>query len=218
MAAKKIAVVLSGCGYKDGSEITEAVSALISLGQHGAQYQCFAPDLEADATHHLDDSSLPPRNLLTESARICRGEIQKIDALKATDFDGLLLPGGFGAALHLSDWAHKGSSAQVLPQMQSLISDFYDQQKPIGAMCIAPTLVAKVLGSHGVAVTIGNDPATAKEIEKTGAQHETCEVDDYITDREHRVITTPAYMYGEAPAHKVFKGISGMVSELVEMA
>lgn len=216
---KKIAVVLSGCGHKDGAEITEAVSTLIAIAQTGAQYQIFAPNHEFEPTNHLTShpSSERNRNCLVEAARIARGHIHDLKDLKETQFDALVIPGGFGVALHLSNWGQKGAQCHVNQDLERAIRAFHQASKPIGAICIAPTLVAKVLGNEGVSVTIGNNKEVAQEINKTGAQHVDCPVDDYITDRLHKVITTPAYMYDTQP-DKVFKGISGLVKELVEMA
>lgn len=216
---KKIAVVLSGCGYLDGSEITESVSLLISLHQAGAEVQCFAPEISFPVVDHIaQKNSGEKRSVLTEAARIARGQIQDITKLEEKNFDAVAFPGGFGAAKNLCNWAEKGSACEVNPQVQKVILDFYNASKPIGAICIAPVLLAKVLGAKKVTVTIGNDPETAAEIAKTGAIHEECPVDDYITDREHKVVTTPAYMYGEAKPHEVFKGIFGLAHELVEWA
>ena len=119
--------------------------------------------------------------------------------------------------MNLSDWGKVGSKAKVLPEVERVIREFHAASKPIGAICIAPTLVAKVLGSEGVTVTIGDDPETALEIERTGAHHVRCAVTDYVSDRDHKVLTTPAYMY-EARPHEVFKSIRKMMAELVEMA
>lgn len=214
---KKIAVVLSGCGFKDGAEITESVSTLISLAQQGAQYQVFAPADNFTPTNHLSDEPQPSRNIMEEAARIARGEVKNLKYLKAKDFDGIAFPGGYGAALHLCDWAKKGSQCSVHPEAQRVLEEFYNENKPIAAICIAPALVAKVLGKNGVSLTIGNDADTAAEIEKTGAHHVECRVDDYVTDRENKVISTPAYMYHAKP-NEVFKGISAAIKELVEMA
>jgi enhancing lycopene biosynthesis protein 2 len=197
---KKIAVLLSGCGYQDGSEITEAVSALICLSQTNAQVTCFAP-----------------QNKIEEANKISRGTTKDLSTLLASDFDGLLMPGGFGAAKHLSDWASLGAKCTVLPDVERVLKSFYDEQKPIAAICIAPAVVARVLGKKGIAVTIGNDPETAAEIAKTGAIHENCPVTEYVSDRDHRILTTPAYMYEAQPAD-VFTGISKMVREFVEIA
>lgn len=213
-----MAVVLSGSGFKDGSEITEAVSTLIALSESGAKTQCFAPVLEIPATAHTDlNVGLGSRNVFEESGRIARGQVRDLRELRASDFEAVVFPGGYGAALHLCDWARRGSQATVLPDVQRVIREFHQAAKPIGAICIAPVIVAKVLGAEGVTVTIGKDLETAREVEKTGARHIDCEVTEYISDREHRVLTTPAYMF-EAQPHEVFAGVRKMVRELVEMA
>ena len=216
---RKIAVVLSGCGNKDGAEITEAVSLIVALSEAGAKVQFFAPNLEITPKNFLTNSALPEkRNLMVEASRITRGEISDLKDLDAKSFDGVAFPGGFGAALHLCNWAEKGADCQVLPDLERVIREFHSQSKPIAAICIAPVLVAKVLGSKHPTLTLGNDPATKLEVEKTGAIHEDCPVTDYITDREHKIITTPAYMYDEAKPHQIFRGIFGLVKEFIEMA
>lgn len=216
---KKVAVVLAGCGNKDGAEITEAVSLLIALSQNGAEYMCFAPSVEFEALNFTNDQAMgQKRNVLTEAARIARGNIQDLKNLDVKKYDALAFVGGFGAAKNLSDWAFKGSKCTVLPEVEKYIKAFHQETKPIAAICIAPVLLAKVLGSERVTVTLGDDKETIAEVLKTGAQHEVCPVDDYVTDRETKVITTPAYMYGNAKPHEIFKGISGLAKELVEMA
>lgn len=216
---KKVAVVLSGCGHLDGSEITESVSLLIALYQAGADVSCFAPDIEVPVTNHVDGKTLnEKRHVLNEAARICRGRIQSLQKLATKDFDAVVFPGGYGAAKNLSNWAEKGAQCEVLPEVKRVILEFHEASKPIGAICIAPALLAKVLGDKKITVTIGEDKNTAAEIQKTGAIHEDCPVDDYITDRESKIVTTPAYMYDEAQPHEVFKGIFGLAHELVEWA
>jgi enhancing lycopene biosynthesis protein 2 len=216
---KKIAVVLSGSGYLDGSEITEAVSLLIALNQAGAEVSCFAPEVELSVVNHISNQgSEEKRSVLAESARIARGHVKNITELHEKDFDGIAFPGGYGAAKNLCNWAEKGSKCDVNPEVRRVILDFFKASKPIGAICIAPVLVAKVLGDKKPTLTIGNDAATAAEIQKTGAIHEECPVDDYISDRETKVVTTPAYMYGDARPNEVFKGIFALAHELVEWA
>jgi len=216
---KKIAVILSGCGNKDGAEITEAVSLMISLSQNGASYKCFAPNVEFNAVNFITGEPLgEKRNVLTEAARIARGDIQDIKKLEVAQFDALAFVGGSGAAKNLSTWAEKGAQGKVLPEIEKTILDFHKASKPIGAICISPVLLAKVLGPEKVTVTLGNDKETIAEVLKTGALHEICPVDDFVTDRQTKVVTTPAYMYGNAKAHEVFKGIAGLAKELVEMA
>lgn len=216
---KNVAVVLSGCGFLDGAEITESVSTLILLSEKGVRFQIFAPDMEcSDNVNHLSgESETHRKNVMVEAARIARGKVENISQLKATEFDALVFPGGFGVAKNLCNWASKGSQCDVHPEVERVILEFHSNSQPIGAICIAPALVARVLGKHNVALTIGNDEETALEIEKTGATHEACDVEDYVTDRENKVISTPAYMY-EAEPHQVFNGIRGLIQELVEMA
>ena len=215
---KNFAIILSGCGFRDGTEITEAISVLISLTEFSANYQCFAPNIDKESTNHLNNNPGETRNLIEESARICRGDIKDLSELNSKDFDGLIFPGGFGAALNLCDWGQKGAGCSVVSDVEKSIQEFYQEQKPIAACCIAPVLLAKVLGKEEITLTIGNDKETAAEIEKTGAVHETCPVDDFVTDRAHRILTTPAYMYDSASAHEVFSGIQPMIKELVELA
>lgn len=215
---KKIAVILSGCGHKDGAEITESVSSLIAISEMGAEYQVFAPDMNITATDHLSGQVGDKRNPMHEAARIARGNVKNLKDLHSANYDALVIPGGFGAALHLCSWAQQGAKCSVHPEVERVIHGFYNEGKPIGAICIAPALIARVLGQHGVTVTIGNDKETAEEIKKTGAHHENCVVTDFITDRESKIVTTPAYMYGSAKPHEVFTGIKKAIAEVIEMA
>ncbi len=216
---KKVAVILSGCGFLDGAEITEAISTLIAIGQNGASYEVFAPNKDVEETNHLTQKPTgQKRNVLQEAARIARGEIQPLEQLKAKDFDALAFPGGFGAALHLCNFAEKGSGGQIDPQVARVVKEFADSQKPIAAICIAPAIMALALGKKGVNVTIGEDAGTASELEKTGAKHQNCAVEKYVVDHSNKVITTPAYMYGSARPHQIFAGVSGAIAELIKMA
>ncbi|WNM62439.1 isoprenoid biosynthesis glyoxalase ElbB [Candidatus Nitrospira neomarina] len=216
---KKVAVILSGCGYLDGAEITEAISTLIAIGQNGAAYEVFAPNKDVEETNHLTQKPTgQKRNVLQESARIARGEIQPLEQLKAKDFDALAFPGGFGAALHLCDFGEKGSGGHIDPQVARIVKEFSDSQKPIAAICIAPAIMALAFGKKGVNVTIGDDAGTASELEKTGAKHQNCAVEQYVVDHSNKVITTPAYMYGSARPHQIFAGVSGAIAELMKMA
>lgn len=216
---KKIAVVIAGCGHQDGAEITETVSLLIALHKAGAQVECFAPNQDFEVVNHISRSATgEKRNVLIEAARICRGKIADLETLNSKDFDALCFAGGSGVAKNLCSWASEGAKCSVNPAVEKNILEFFEQSKPIGAICIAPVLLAKVLGKKKVTITIGDDPNVIAEIKKTGAQHEECPVDDYLTDRECKVVTTPAYMYDNASPHHVFEGIFGLAHELVEWA
>lgn len=216
---KKIAIVLSGCGNKDGSEITEAVSLVIAISKLNAEYRFFAPNIEMSPLNFITNDLLSPkRNILIESSRIARGQIQDIKELNSNDFDALAFPGGIGAAEYLCNWSTKGANCEVLPAVKKAIIEFNSQKKPIAAICIAPVLLARVLGLSKVILTIGDDKETIVEIQKTGAHHETCKAENCIVDVENKIVTTPAYMYKEATPYEVFQGISKLAEQLVGMA
>lgn len=216
---KKIAVVLSGCGGKDGSEITEAISLLIGISEHGGEVFFFAPNESFPTYDYLNSKPNEEKlNALQMAARMARGKIDALENLNVKNFDGLAFPGGMGAAKNLSQWSEKQFRADVHPEVKRVIMEFYDANKPIAAICIAPVLLGLTLGKKKVTLTLGNNPEVISLIEKTGAQHEICPATDYVTDRDTKVITTPAYMCDDALPHEVFKGISGLAKELVEMA
>ena len=217
--AKKIGVLLSGCGVYDGSEIHEAVLTLLFLDRSGAEVVCLAPDMDqVHAINHLTQQpETTPRKVLVEAARIARGEIRDLAAVSADDLDALILPGGFGAAKNLCDFALVGPDASVQPQVADLLSGLHAQGKPIGAMCIAPAVVARTLGSVAPQVTIGNDVGTAAGIEAMGARHVNCAVDEICVDADHRVVTTPAYMLGPGIAD-IAKGIEKLVAQVLAWA
>ncbi len=215
---KKVAILLSGCGFKDGTEVTESVSTLISVTKYNADYMTFSLNETHPSVDHETDEPLGEKNLLEASSRISRGKIQNIDSLNESDFDAIILPGGYGVAKHFCDFATKGANCTVNKKIEEVIKSFFKTSKPIGAFCIAPTLISKVLGEYEPTVTIGNDPSTIEEIKKMGAHHVECTVTDFTTDRENKIISSPAYMYEEASPFEVYTGIDKAVKELVEMA
>jgi len=216
---KKIGVVLSGCGVRDGSEIHEAVCALLAIDQAGAEAVCMAPDIELNEVNHCTmEPTGATRKVLVEAARIARGNIKNIADVKAADVDALVFPGGFGAALNLCDFGQKGAAASVNPDVARLAREVHAAKKPIGAICIAPALIATILGKDfGPTLTIGTDPGTAAEIEKTGAKHQDCPATGFVVDQENRIVTTPAYMLA-GRISEIHEGIGKCVKAVVEMA
>lgn len=215
--SKNVAVLLAGCGYLDGAEIREAVLTLLNLDISAANVSIFAPDR---VQHHVVDHSQgseakEERNIFIESARIARGKIQKLSDLNVDNFDALVMPGGFGVAKNLCTFAFEGSAGRVDDLVREKIVAFYDQKKPIGAICISPALVALCLGDKGVKLTIGNDKETASEIEKLGAKHVECPVDNCVVDTDHKVVSTPAYMYDDANLDAINSGISKCIREVL---
>jgi enhancing lycopene biosynthesis protein 2 len=215
----KIGVLLSGCGVYDGSEIHEAVITLLELDRAGAEVICMAPNIDQyDVVNHLTGKpSNEKRNVLVESARIARGEIKDLKDIRASDLDGLIIPGGFGAAKNLSTYAIKGKDAEVNPEVSRILKDMIAAGKPVGAICIAPATLTKALGEKQPEVTIGHDSVTAENIEAMGGKHKICTVDMIHLDKNNKVVTTPAYMLG--PGIKdVAVGIEKLVKKVLELA
>lgn len=217
----KVAVVLSGCGYLDGAEVQEAVLTLYFLDRAGVEVQCFAPDREQMhvVDHQSGEVADESRNVLVESARICRGGVRALDAEQGVDmdeFDALVMPGGFGVAKNLSDFALKGAQGRADPELTKLIAAAWQLRKPILAICISPAIVAQALQAlgHRAKLTIGNDPDTAKAIADLGCAHSDCAVEEIVVDEEHRIISTPAYMLGPGPA-AIGAGIEAGVDQLL---
>lgn len=216
--AKQVAVILAGCGVYDGSEIYETTLTLLRLDQLGIEYRCFAPDIEQQhVVNHLTQEVVEgeKRNVLLESARLARGEISPLEALDADNFDAVIVPGGFGVAKNLSDFASASDNMQVLDALKEALVGFRQEAKPIGLMCIAPVLVPRLLGD-GIAVTVGNDPAVSGAISAMGGLHRTCSVEDIVVDFEHSVVTTPAYMLATRISEAA-TGIFKLVDRIAEM-
>ena len=218
---KTIGVLLSGCGFLDGAEIRESVLTLLALDQDDIKVTIMAPDQKQyHVVDHIksDEAKGLERNLLEESARIARGEIVALDKVEAKDLDALIVPGGFGVAKNLCEFAFKGHQATVQEDVKKLILDLHKDKKPLGAICIAPALMGLVLGDKGVEVTIGDDKETAQEIEKTGAKHFSTKVNEIHVDEKNKVVSTAAYMYGEARLSHVSQGIRRCVEKVIDLA
>ncbi|MFA5257386.1 MAG: isoprenoid biosynthesis glyoxalase ElbB [Opitutales bacterium] len=217
----KVAVILAGCGFYDGAEVQESVITLLELDKAGAEVQCFAPDIQQEhVINHLDGeiSSYRERSVIEEAARIARGNIVPVTDAKASDFDALIMPGGFGVAKNLCSFAFDGPLCAVDGEVERFILDMYHAKKPIGAICISPALVARVLGVEDISVkvTIGHDKKTAQAIRDCGAEHVNCDVDRIVIDEEHKIVSTPAYMFEAASIAKVSEGISKLVKAVLE--
>ncbi|MDH0745876.1 isoprenoid biosynthesis glyoxalase ElbB [Pseudomonas sp. GD03842] len=216
--SKKVAVILSGCGVQDGAEIHESVLTLLRLDQRGAQVKCFAPNIpQHHVVNHLTGEEMPEtRNVLVESARIARGAIEDIREADISEFDALIIPGGFGAAKNLSNFATEGSGCRVQAQVLAMAEAFAEAGKPIGLICVAPALAAKIYGP-GVTCTIGNCAETAAKITKMGGQHQTCDVADIVEDKDRKLVSTPAYMVAKSIS-EVATGINKLVDRVLELA
>ena len=212
---KKVGVVLSGCGVYDGAEITESVLTLLALSRGGAQGICFAPDkVQSDVINHLTGEAMADsRNVLIEAARIARGDIHPLNMAKAEALDALIVPGGFGAAKNLSNFAAQGSQCEVDDDLKALALQMHQQGKPLGFICIAPALLPKIF-DFPLRLTIGTDIDTAEVIEEMGGEHVPCPVEDIVVDEDNKIVTTPAYMLAQTIAEAA-AGIDKLVARVL---
>lgn len=213
----RCAVILSGCGYLDGAEVFESVLTLLAIEHRGASYQCFAPDKpQMHVVNHLTGNAVEgeSRNVLQEAGRIVRGKVSPLTDLKADEFDALLVPGGFGVAKNLSDFALKGREMSVDPQMAEACKAFASAGKPAGYVCIAPALISTIYG-EGATCTIGTDEGTAAELNALGANHQSCPVDDIVVDEHRKVVSTPAFMLATS-IRDAEAGITKLVNRVLD--
>lgn len=212
----KAAVVLAGCGVYDGAEIHEAVMTLYAIDRNGWSCQVFAPNVsQHHVINHLTGEEMKEsRNVLTEAARIARGKIKALTEYRAEEFDALIFPGGFGVAKNLCTYAFDGPDCKVDRVVEKAIRETHKAGKPIGALCISPVLIARVLGD--VTVTIGNDPDTAADILKLGGRHENRRHGEVTVDRKNMVVTAPCYMLN-ATISEIALDAEAVVKALTEL-
>ena len=213
---KKFAVILAGCGVYDGAEIHEATLTMLAIMRQGGSYQCFAPDIpQHHVINHLNGEEMKEsRNVLIESARIARGDIKALSEFDGRDFDALIFPGGFGAAKNLSTVAFDGANASINPEVEQTVKQMVTLKKPIGALCISPAFIAKIL--KDVNVTIGSDKGTAEAIEAMGATHIETSHGDVVFDEDKLVFTTPCYML-DATILDIDDGANNVVKEMMKV-
>ena len=217
---KRVAVLLSGCGVFDGAEIHESVLVLLALDRANARIICTAPDMpQRQVVNHVTKQVVPSetRNVLVESARIARGNIIPLSQLKVSDYDAVILPGGFGAAKNLCDFALAGENFTVAPAVAQALQAAHQAGKPIGFVCIAPAIAAKLFGAEKIEFTIGTDAGTARALEPSGAKHVTCNVYNVVIDRRLKIVSTPAYMLAQRIS-EAEAGISKLVQAVLELA
>jgi enhancing lycopene biosynthesis protein 2 len=217
---KKIGIVLSGCGMMDGTEIYEAAFTVLALERAGAKVVFMAPDInQASVVNHLknDAKVKGTRNALVESARIARGDIKNIKDIEADDLDALIIVGGIGSITTLSNIMQKGEKGTIEPDLEKLIKAVHAADKPIGSMCAASMIVAKIFGKYNVKITIGpKNDSFGPMIKAFGAQHIVSKGRGMVVDKKNKVVSTPAVMSGESNAN-IYIGIVKMVNQVVKM-
>jgi enhancing lycopene biosynthesis protein 2 len=214
--SKKIAVILSGCGVYDGSEIQEAILTLYSIAKHGGIYKVFAPDIpQSHVINHITGKVMDEsRNVLVESSRISRGDISPLSELKVGEFDAVIFPGGFGAAKNLSSFAFEGDNCTVNQEVTEVVKKAAHLKIPIGALCITPVLIAKVLGKSEL--TIGNDETTEAALIKMGASHKLTSHGEIVIDKDNKIVSSPCYML-DANILQIAEGIDNLVNAVFSM-
>lgn len=213
---KKIAVVLSGCGVYDGAEIHEATLTMLAIAKLGASYTIFAPNItQYHVINHLTGEEMDEtRNVLIESARIARGQISDLKDYDPAKFDAIVFPGGFGAAKNLSTLAFDGPNCTVKEDVVKAVKATAKAGKPIGALCIAPAVITRILGN--IDVTIGEDPETAHAIEQMGGKHIRTSHGEIVIDRNYKVVTTPCYML-DATIDQIETGAKNVIKTILTM-
>lgn len=216
----KVGVLLSGCGVNDGSEIHETVITMLALDRAGAKMVLMAPNIDQMhvVNHYTGQEMDEFRNVLVESARIARGDIKDMAEVTGNDIDALIIPGGFGVAKNLCDYAMAGPECSINPDVYRLVSEVHLLQKPIGAICIAPAMMAKILGEQdeSAEMTIGSDATTANDIQSMGSTHVSCPVEEMVIDKEKKIVTTPAYMEAQS-IKEAAAGIEKLVAQILSM-
>lgn len=228
MKKRKVAVLLSGCGVYDGAEIHESVLTLLTLDQQGFDVICIAPDMEQHhVINHLNgEEQSEKRNVLIEAARIARGNIKAIQDVKVDEIDALVMPGGFGVAKNFTKWAFQGADGSIEQQVKDFILDVVKAKKPLAALCMSPTTVAKALEGSGIEsdLTVGttqsksqyNIDEIGENMKKLGAIPILCDVDEIVVDIKNKIISSPCYMM-DAPISEIHKGIVKTISKLAEL-
>ena len=213
---KKIAVILSGCGVYDGTEIHEAIMVMLAIDRAGAQYYLFAPSIDQFhvINHCTGEVSDEKRNVLVESARIGRGNVKNLNEYKASDHDALIIPGGFGAAKNLSDFAFGNDPYRVVPEVERAVKETHVAGKPIGALCIAPVILAHTI--KNVKLTIGSDAGTAARVTAKGAKHMNSSLGEIVIDKENKIVTTACYML-DASITQIANDAELVVNAVIDM-
>ena len=217
---KKVGVLLSGCGVNDGAEIHESVLTMLFLDKAGVEMILMAPNIDQMhvINHYTGQEMEEYRNVLVESSRIARGEIKDMAEVSGNDLDALIIPGGFGVAKNLCDYAMAGPECSVNPDVYRLIAELRLMEKPIGAICIAPVMMAKVLGEQeeSANMTIGYDETTSTDIISMGSKHIECPVSEMIIDEDKKIVTTPAYMEAKS-IKEAAEGIEKLINQILSM-
>ena len=212
----KFAVILAGCGVSDGAEIHESVLTLLAISRNGGTYKIFAPNvMQYHVVNHLTGEVMKEsRNVLVEAARIARGYIRPLADYRAEDFDALIFPGGFGVAKNLCSYAFDGIEMKIDRIVEKAVKETHAAGKPIGALCISPVLISRILGT--VELTIGSDESTATDIKAMGSVHKATQNGEVVIDRKNLIVSSPCYML-DATISDIAIGTENAVKALISL-
>lgn len=219
MERERVLVVLSGCGVRDGSEIQESVVTLLALDRAGAKVTCAAPDIPSFQCidHYRKVPIRETRNVLTESARIARGQITPLEKVSLNDIDAIIIPGGLGAATNLCNFANTQREITVEPTLKKLLLEAQAAGKPLGFICIAPVIAATLFGDKGLRYTLGGVMDVADRLTPSGAVHVDCKPEEAVVDEQLKIASTPAYMTAEHIS-QIEVGITKLVEAVLRLA
>ena len=220
MLKKSVAVILSGCGVYDGTECMEASAQFFALHEHKFSFQCYAPNQDHfHILNHTNGEEMDQkRNVMIESARLCRGNIKPLEELKSGNYDALFMPGGFGAAKNLSSFGYKGMDMTVDPVVSNVVKDFHSNKKWIAACCISPIVLSCALGK--VNQTLGNTGDKwpyqgSMDVAKSfGTNLEMKNKDEVLVDADNKIVTAPAFMYDHDNYHELYLNVREMVMQV----
>jgi enhancing lycopene biosynthesis protein 2 len=217
------AVILSGCGILDGSDVWEVVLLSHYLSIKGKSPVFYAPDeMQKEVVDHLTQVPTDERrNVLKESARMARGEIRELKSLSGKDIDGIILPGGYGTIRNLADYLGEPKNGYLKPSsdLQRIIREIFRRKKPIGACGLAGLLVASALRDildTPLTLTIGKDPELIRQMEGMGALHVLSKGREVVMDSEHKLVTTPASLL-KLELNQMALSIENMINGIIEL-
>lgn len=225
---KKIGVLLSGCGVYDGAEIHESVFTMLAIQEAGAEYVCISVNKpQHHVVNHLTGEEMKEsRNMMTEAARIARGNVKDITEIDPADIDALVIPGGFGSAKNFTSWAFDGPKGMVLPEVKLLIVNMINIGKPVCALCVSPVVVSKALEDSDIHVTMTlgtTEEASPYDIQgfsdgikQTGVEPVFKTVKEVQVDTVNRIVSAPCYMM-DASMIEVRNNIKSAIEETISL-
>lgn len=220
----RIALFLSGSGYLDGSEITEATSLIIALSKYGIAVDFFAPNRNQSdvVNHNTNQESSESRNILIESARITRGNVLPLDEFNAELYNAVVLPGGFGAVKNFTTFLQDGHNAQLHSDIKKALENAIFHKLWIVGICAAPLVIALALRDLNIensTISFGDQNNSVDFINALNhwkIKHAETKIDEHHIDYHNKLITSGAYMFHDASPYDIYICSDIIIKELSE--